>query len=140
MPLADRLLALLLHRVMGLSELVLLRDSFSDCELAALRLVWLVLVLLKDWPRNSVRSLDCGLGPPALDCGLGASRLLGALEVLGDMEEERTDSVDRKREMFLSWAFLRIIARNSSQDSRPSPFWSFRRNTASTCTQNKTWN
>ena len=126
---------------MGLRELVLLRERFSDCELAALRLLRLLLVLLKVWPRNSVRSfdcglgpsdLDCGLGPSDLDCGLGPSMLLWALEVRGERGEERTDSVDRKREMVLSWAFLRIISRNSSLDSFPSPFWSFLRNTAST--------
>ena len=150
---------MLLHRVMGLRELVLLRERFSDCELAALRLLRLLLVLLKVWPRNSVRSFDCGLGPSDLDCGLGPSdldfelgpsdldcgrgpsdldcglgpsMLLWALEVRGERGEERTDSVDRKREMVLSWAFLRIISRNSSLDSFPSPFWSFLRNTAST--------
>ena len=135
---------------MGLRELVLLRERFSDCELAALRLLRLLLVLLKVWPRNSVRSFDCGLGPSDLDCGLGPSDLdfelgpsdldcglgpsvlLWALEVRGERGEERTDSVDRKREMVLSWAFLRIISRNSSLDSFPSPFWSFLRNTAST--------
>ena len=78
MPFADRLLALLLHRVMGLRELVLTREEFSDCELAALRLLRLLLlrlllVLLKVWPRNSVRSFDRGLGPSDLYCGLGPS-------------------------------------------------------------------
>ena len=73
MPFADRLLALLLHRVMGLRELVLTREEFSDCELAALRLLRLLLLLLKVWPRNSVRSFDRGLGLSDLDCGLGPS-------------------------------------------------------------------